>query len=66
MVMNLILLYLEVLIEFMICFIIKEKKRISPKIENYLTPLDLAVWIKDESGRVKYGVRLSTYNFELK
>lgn len=32
----------------MICFIIKEKKIISLKIKNYLTPLALAVLIMDE------------------
>ena len=43
----------------------KEKKRISPKIENYFTPLALAVWIMDDGGWVKPGVRISTYSFKL-
>lgn len=43
----------------------KGKKRISPIIENYLTPLALAVWIMDDGGWANPGVRISTYNFEL-
>ena len=44
----------------------KGKKRISPIIENYLTPLALAIWIMDDGGWANPGVRISTYNFELK
>ena len=44
----------------------KGKKKISLKIENYLTPLSLAVWIMDDGGWANPGVRISTYNFELK
>jgi len=44
----------------------KGKKRISPKIENYITPLALAIWIMDDGGWANPGVRISTYNFELK
>jgi ubiquinol-cytochrome c reductase cytochrome b subunit len=43
----------------------KGKKIISPKIENYLTPLALAVWIMDDGGWVNPGLRISTYNFNL-
>jgi ubiquinol-cytochrome c reductase cytochrome b subunit len=44
----------------------KGKKRISPKIENYLTPLALAILIMDDGGWANPGVRISTYNFEFK
>lgn len=43
----------------------KGKKRISPKLENYLTPLALAIWIMDDGGWANPGVRISTYNFNL-
>ena len=43
----------------------KGKKIISPKIENYLTPLALAIWIMDDGGWANPGVRISTYNFNL-
>jgi len=43
----------------------KGKKIISPKLENYLTPLALAVWIMDDGGWANPGVRISTYNFSL-
>lgn len=43
----------------------KGKKIISSKIENYLTPLALTVWIMDDGGLVKPGIRISTYNFNL-
>jgi len=43
----------------------KGKKIINPKIENYLTPLALAVWIMDDGGWANPGVRISTYNFNL-
>lgn len=43
----------------------KGRKIINPKIENYLTPLALAVWIMDDGGWANPGVRLSTYNFNL-
>lgn len=43
----------------------KGRKIINPKIEKYLTPLALAVWIMDDGGWANPGVRLSTYNFNL-
>ena len=43
----------------------KGKKIISPKIENYLTPLALAIWIMDDGSWANPGVRISTYNFNL-
>jgi len=43
----------------------KGKKIIKPKIENYLTPLALAIWIMDDGGWVNPGVRISTYNFSI-
>lgn len=43
----------------------KGKKIIKPEIEKYLTPLALAIWIMDEGGWAKPGVRISTYNFTL-
>ena len=45
--MNLILLLSEVLIEY-INYFIKKVKNISPQIEQYLTPLALAVLILDD------------------
>jgi len=44
----------------------KGKKYIHPEIENYLTPLALAIWIMDDGGWTKYGVRIATNDFELK
>lgn len=44
----------------------KGKKYIHPKIENYLTPLALAIWIMDDGGWTKYGVRIATNSFELR
>ena len=41
------------------------KKIISSKLENYLTPLALAVWIMDDGGWANPGVSISTYNFSL-
>ena len=46
-------------------FYSKGKKRINTKIENYLTPLALAIWIMDDGEWVNPGVRLSTYSFDL-
>ena len=43
----------------------KGKKKINKKIENYLTPLALAVWIMDDGGWANPGVRISTYKFKL-
>jgi len=43
----------------------KGKKIISPQLENYLTPLALAIWIMDDGGWANPGVRISTYNFTL-
>lgn len=41
------------------------KKRVSLKLENYLTPLALAIWIMDDGYWTGYGVRISTNSFEL-
>ena len=46
-------------------FYLKGKKIISPKLENYFTPLTLAIWIMDDGGWANPGVRISTYNFSL-
>lgn len=43
----------------------KGKKYIHPEIENYLTPLALAIWIMDDGGWTKYGVRIATNDFKL-
>ena len=43
----------------------KGKKKINSKIENYLTPLALAIWIMDDGGWANPGVCISTSNFEL-
>ena len=55
--MNLILLHLEVLIEFMICFIVKVKgyKAYYRKLYD---PLCLAIWISDDGCWAKPGVRI--------
>lgn len=41
------------------------KKRIPLCIEDYLTPLALAVWISDDGARNKAGCYLCTYGFPL-
>jgi ubiquinol-cytochrome c reductase cytochrome b subunit len=41
----------------------KGKKIINKEIEYYITPLSLAVWIMDNGGWVKHGVRISTNAF---
>lgn len=43
----------------------KGKKYINKEIEKYLTPLSLAIWIMDDGGWAKPGVRLSTNSFRL-
>lgn len=43
----------------------KGKKIINPKIEQYLTPLALAIWIMDDGGWAKPGVRIATNNYKL-
>ena len=43
----------------------KGKKTISSKLENYITPLALAIWIMDDGGWAKPGVRLYTNSFKL-
>jgi len=43
----------------------KGKKIINPKLENYLTPLALAIWIIDDGGWANPGIRISTYNFSI-
>lgn len=42
------------------------KKVINKEIENYITSLWLAVWIMDDGGWVKHGVRISTNAFNYK
>jgi hypothetical protein len=46
-------------------FYTKGKKRISPQLEKYLTPLALAIWIMDDGAWTKYGVRISANSFTL-
>uniref|UniRef100_UPI0022FD3A64 hypothetical protein n=1 Tax=Drechslerella dactyloides TaxID=74499 RepID=UPI0022FD3A64 len=41
------------------------KKVISPNIEKYITPLALAIFIMDDGGWAKPGVRIATNNFKL-
>nr|QCW06952.1 hypothetical protein [Drechslerella brochopaga] len=41
------------------------KKVISPNIEKYITPLALAIFIMDDGGWTKSGVRIATNNFKL-
>nr|YP_008965326.1 LAGLIDADG [Rhynchosporium agropyri]YP_008965373.1 LAGLIDADG [Rhynchosporium commune]AHC02305.1 LAGLIDADG [Rhynchosporium agropyri]AHC02351.1 LAGLIDADG [Rhynchosporium commune] len=43
----------------------KGKKYINPDLIKYITPLALAIWIMDEGGWAKAGVRLSTNAFKL-
>ena len=43
----------------------KGRKIVSLKIESYITPLALAVWIMDDGGWANPGVRISTYNFSI-
>lgn len=40
-------------------------KVVSPQIENYLTPLALAVWIMDDGGWINYGERIASNHFTL-
>lgn len=43
----------------------KGRKYINPGIVNYITPLSLAIWIMDDGGWAKPGVRLATNSFTL-
>lgn len=43
----------------------KGTKRVSVKLEQYLTPLALAIWIMDDGGWAKSGVRIATNSFKL-
>jgi heme/copper-type cytochrome/quinol oxidase subunit 2 len=43
----------------------KGKKVIKPMIENYMTPLCLAIWICDDGGWAKPGVRIAVNCFSL-
>ena len=43
----------------------KGKKYINQDLINYITPLALAIWIMDDGGWAKPGVRLSTNAFKL-
>lgn len=43
----------------------KGTKYINPQIEQYLTPLALAIWIMDDGCWANYGVRIATNCFEL-
>ena len=54
----------------MIYFIKKGKKVISPNIENYITPLTLAIWISDDGTFIpstggRGGVRIACNSFTL-
>lgn len=40
-------------------------KTVSVKLEQYLTPLALAIWIMDDGGWAKPGVRISSNSFKL-
>jgi ubiquinol-cytochrome c reductase cytochrome b subunit len=44
-------------------FYYKGKKVLHSSIENYITPLSLAIWIMDDGSWVKSGVRISTNAF---
>ena len=44
----------------------KDRKLIPWNISEYLTPLVLAVWIKDDGGFSNYDIRLSINSFKLK
>ena len=44
----------------------KGVKYVHPKVEKFLTPLALAIWIMDDGGWANPGVRISTYSFTLK
>lgn len=39
------------------------KKVVNPNIEYFLSPLSLAIWIKDDGGWTGYGIRISTNAF---
>ena len=43
----------------------KGTKTVSVKLEQYLTPLALAIWIMDDGGWAKPGVRISSNSFKL-
>ena len=43
----------------------KGTKTVSAKLEQYLTPLALAIWIMDDGGWAKPGVRISSNSFKL-
>lgn len=43
----------------------KGKKVINPKIEEFITPLSLAIWISDDGGWANPGVRIATNSFSL-
>lgn len=45
------------------CFYKDYKKILPDCIENYLSPLALAVWIMDDGGKVSSGLHLATNNF---
>lgn len=42
----------------------KGKKYINPKIEQYLTPLALAIWIMDDGCWTNNGIRIATNSFD--
>ena len=66
MLMYLIPLLLEVLIEYIKCFIKKGIKYINADLVKYITPLALAIWTSDDGGWAKPGVRLAVNSFKLK
>ena len=43
----------------------KGRKTVSVKLEQYFTPLALAIWIMDDGGWAKPGVRISSNSFKL-
>jgi hypothetical protein len=43
----------------------KGQKYINKEVEKYLTPLALAIWLMDDGGWAKPGVRLGTNSFKL-
>ena len=47
------------------CFACFATKTVSVKLEQYLTPLALAIWITDDGGWAKPGVRISSNSFKL-
>ncbi len=54
------------ILDFFYISVESQRIKIVPAIiEDYLTPLALAVWIMDDGGAVSYGVKLATNSFTL-